>query len=67
MAHDLVAAEARAAPDLDDGVLVLLGRAETVDAGDRRDDERVPSGQQRSRGGVAQLVDLFVDVGGLSR
>ena len=47
---------------LDEG-LVLAGLAEAVDAGDRGDDERVAPLEEPARGGVAHLVDLFVDVG----
>ena len=54
---------ALALPDrLDEGE-VLLGRAEAVDAGDRRYDEHVAARHERARGRVAQLVDLLVDVG----
>ena len=42
--------------------LVLARLAEAVDARDRGDDERVAPLEQPSRGGVAHLVDLFVDV-----
>ncbi len=40
--------------------LVLLGRAEAVDAGDARDDQDVAPGQQRGRGRVPQPFDLVV-------
>ena len=39
---------------------VLLGRAEAVDAGHRRDHDDVAPGEQRRGGGVAQPVDLVV-------
>ena len=42
--------------------LVILGLAETVDAGDGGDDQHVAALEQRAGGGVAQLVDLLVDV-----
>ena len=44
----------------DEVVLVLLGRAEAVDAGDRGDDDDVPPGQQRRGGRVAEALDLVV-------
>ena len=44
-------------------VEVLLGRAEAVDAGDRRDHDDVAPAQQRVRGGVPQPLDLGVDRG----
>ena len=40
---------------------VVLGRAEAVDAADAGDDDDVAPQEQRSRGGVAQAVDLVVD------
>ena len=47
---------------LQDEALVLLRLAETVDARHRGDDDHVPALEQRARRGVAQLVDLLVDV-----
>ena len=46
----------------DEGV-VLLRVSQAVDAGDGGDDEDVAAGQQGPGGGVAELVDLLVDVG----
>ena len=40
---------------------VGLDRADTVNAGDRRDDDHVLALQQRARRGMAHAVDLFVD------
>ena len=48
----------------DEGVLaVLLRRAETIDAAHRRNDQHVPSRQERLGRPVAELVDLLVDRG----
>ena len=41
--------------------LVDLGRAEAVDAGDRRDDDHVAAREDRGRGGVPEAIDLRVD------
>jgi hypothetical protein len=49
--------------EADQLALVLLGRAQPVDAGHRGDDDRVPVVQQRRGGGVAEPVDLVVDRG----
>ena len=46
--------------DEDDPLPVLLGRAEAVDAGDRRDDDHVPAREQVRGRGVAEPVDLVV-------
>ena len=48
---------------LHDEALVLLRLAEAVDARHRGDDDHVAALEQRARRGVAQLVDLVVDVG----
>ncbi len=42
-------------------VVVDLGRAETVDARDARDDQHVATREQRRRRRVAQPIDLLVD------
>ena len=42
-------------------LVVGLGRAEAVDAGDAGHDQHVATGEQRRRGRVAQAVDLLVD------
>ena len=44
----------------DDPVLVLLRRAEAVDARDRRDDDHVAAGEERRRRRVPQPVDVVV-------
>ena len=41
---------------------IFLGRPETVYAGDARNDQRVPAGEQCACGGVAEPVDLLVYV-----
>ena len=66
VAHDLVAPQTRAAPERDDGVLIFLRRAETVNARNRGDDQRVAAGQQRAGRGMTQLVDFVVDVASFS-
>ena len=43
--------------------LILLRRAEAVDAGHGGHDDDVAAAEQRLRGGVAQLVDLLIDIG----
>ena len=47
----------------DDALLVLLRRAEAVDARDRRDDDHVAAGEEVRGGGVAQPVDVVVPRG----
>ncbi len=47
-------------PDVQQLLLVLLGRAQAVDARDRRDDDGVAPGEQGRGGRVAQAVDLVV-------
>ena len=47
--------------EAEDPVLVLLGRAEAVDARHRGHHDDVPAGQQRLRRRVPQPVDLVVD------
>ncbi len=49
--------------ELEDEVVVLAGLAEAVDAGDGGDDDHVAALEEGAGGGVAQLVDLVVDVG----
>ena len=44
-------------------LVVDLGRADPVDAGDGGDDDHVAAGKQRGRRRVAQAVDLIVDRG----
>ena len=40
--------------------VVLLGRAEAIDAGDRGHDDHISPGEERPCRGVAQLIDLLV-------
>ena len=47
---------------LEDELLVLARLAETVDAGHGGHDDHVAALEEGARGGVAQLVDLLVDV-----
>ena len=47
--------------DPQDLALVLLGRAQAVDAGDARDDQDVAAGQQGGGRRVPQALDLVVD------
>src|SRR5690606_37595954 len=61
--EDLVAPKRFSTLEGDDGVCIFLRRAETEDARNRRDDQRVASREERSRRRVSQLVDLLVDVG----
>ncbi len=44
-----------------DHVLVVLGRAQAVDARDAGDDDDVAAGEERAGGGEAQALDLLVD------
>ena len=46
--------------EVDEPRLVLLRRAEAVDARDGRDDDRVAARQERRGGGVAEAVDVVV-------
>ena len=62
-AEDLVARPGLAGFDEEHDVLVVLGRAQAVDARDRRDDDDVPPLHERLGRGVAQPVDLVVDRG----
>ena len=43
--------------------VVGFGRAEAVDAGDRRDDDAVAAFEEAARGGETELVELVVDGG----
>jgi hypothetical protein len=54
----------QALPHLQEEVVlaVLRGRAEAVDAGDRRHDDDVPPRHERLRRAVPELLDLLVDV-----
>ena len=47
--------------DAEDAVAVLVGRAQSIDAGDRRHHDHVASHQERRRRGVPEAVDLVVD------
>ena len=61
-ACQLLPVQPLAACDALDEREVLGGRAQTVDARDGGDDEHVPPRHQRTGRGVAELVDLVVDV-----
>ena len=58
-----VPVDLEADPERDGLVLVLLGGADAVDAGDGGDDEDVAPRQQRGRRGMAKPVDVVVDRG----
>jgi len=45
-----------------DEALVFAGLAEAIDAGDGRHDEHIPARKQGVGGGVAELIDLLVDI-----
>ena len=60
LAQDEVAVCLLAGGQEDDLLLVLLRRAEAVDAGDRRHDDRVAPRQEVRRRGVPQAVDVVV-------
>ena len=62
-AEQLVAVERLPDLERDHPVEVGLGRAEAVDARDRRDHDHVAPGQQRVGRGVPQPLDLLVDRG----
>ena len=59
--NDILHGEPLSFLDRDNQFGIIFGRSETVDAGYRGHDNNVPPGQQRVRGGVAQLVDIVVD------
>ena len=58
---DVVARDLAALVEVEHVLLVHLGRAEPVDRGHRRDDDRVSPREHGGRRGVAQPVDLVVD------
>ena len=60
LAQDEIAVGLLADRQEDDLLLVLLGRAEAVDARDRRDDDRVAPREQVRRRRVAQTIDVVV-------
>ena len=60
LAQQLVAVVLLSDGEVDEARLVLLRRAEAVDARDGRDDDRVPARQQRRGGRVAESVDVVV-------
>ena len=62
VAEYLVAPYDLAAFQRDHRLAVLLRRTDTVDAGDRRNDDRVAPREERACCGMAQAVDLFVDL-----
>ena len=59
--HRELLRDVRAAVRTQDLALVLLRRAQAVDARDARDDQDVLAAQQGGRGGVAEPLDLVVD------
>jgi hypothetical protein len=61
LAQDLVAVDHLALLQQRDLGVVLLRRAEAVDAGHRRHHDHVAAREQRARGRVAKPVDLLVD------
>ena len=63
LAQQLVAVDHLALLEQHDLRVVLLGRAESVDAGHAGHHDHVAAGEQRRRGGVAEAVDLLVDRG----
>ena len=60
LAEELVAVVLLPHRQVDEPLLVLLGRAEAVDARDRGDDHRVAARQERRGGGVPETVDVVV-------
>ena len=62
-AQQRIAVDDHSLLELDHAGHVFLGRTEAVDAGHRRDDDRVAPREQRVRGTVAQSLDLVVDRG----
>ena len=60
--HDLAAVDLHALPERNGQPKVFLRIAEPVDARDRRDDDDVAAFVERAGCGVAQLVDLVVDL-----
>ena len=63
LAQQLVAVADLADPQRHRHLAVVLRRAQAVDRRDRRDDQHIAARQQRLGRGVAQPVDLFVDLG----
>jgi len=63
LAQQFVAVAHLADTDWNDDLPVLVGRTETVDRRHRRHDQNIAPGEERLGGGVAQPVDLFVDLG----
>ena len=60
LAEELVAVVLLPHRQVDEALLVLLRRAEAVDARDRGDDHRVAPREERCRGGVAKAIDVVV-------
>ncbi len=60
LAEQLVAVVLLPHAQVDEAPLVLLRRAETVDARDGRDDHRVSPREKRRRGGMPEAVDVVV-------
>ena len=63
MAGEPAGASYLAAPDVGHEALIFLRRTQAEDAGYGGDNEGVAAGEQGASGGVAELVELFVDVG----
>src|SRR5688572_11581927 len=63
MPDDLVSPRLTTAAERYHRLRVFLWGPQTIDARDRGHDDDIPPGEQRTGGGMAQLVDLFVDVG----
>src|SRR5205807_10319375 len=61
LAEELVAVDHVALPEQSHLLVVLLRRAQAVDAGDAGHDDHVAPSEQRRRGGVPEAVDLVVD------
>ena len=60
LAEQLVAVVLLPDGEVDEALLVLLRRAEAVDARDRGDDHRVAARQERGGGGMPEAVDVVV-------
>jgi hypothetical protein len=59
--EDVALVVGRSPDEAEDLLAVALGRAQAVDAGDRRHHDDVLAGQEGGGGGVAQALDLVVD------
>ena len=63
LAYQVGAAALFPAPHIRHEALILFGRSQAEYAGYGRHYERIAACEQRPRGGVAELVQLFIDVG----